>query len=185
VLLLPDQDEADRLRQMQASLRSVFGGTPHEPVHLTCQRFAMVDEHALRDIIHHLEARLALVPPVPVIAASVAEMEHRFWQSRLLRWRIQVTAEVRHLVKSIEDGLVAARVTPHFPCDSGWVPTRVTALEGISLGRNLHRRLSEDPFPLHLFTGRQVILSSIVGQRAFEILWTMQLTGKTAPSDCL
>lgn len=176
VLLVPDQGEADRLHRMQASLRSVFGGTPHEPVHLTCQRFEMAYDHALPDIIHHLEARLAIVPPVSVIATAVVQMEHPFWQSRLLRWRIRVTAEVRHLIESIEDGLVAARVAPHFPRDSGWVPTLVTALEGISLEENLNRRLSEDPFPLHLFAGRWVVLSSILGQREFEILWAMQLT---------
>jgi hypothetical protein len=176
VLLVPGPDEVERLQQMQASLQSVFGGTPHQPVHLTCQRFEMAHDDPLPDIVQHLKARLGVVPPVSVIADSVVRVEHPFWRSSLLRWRIRVTDEVRHLVKTIEAGLVAARITPHFPLGSGWVPTLVTALEGIPPGKDLDRHLGEDPFPLDLFTGRWVVLSRILEQREFEILWAMQLT---------
>jgi hypothetical protein len=177
VLLVPGQDEADELRRMQASLQSVFGGTPHEPVHLTCQRFEMAHEHLLPEVTQHLEARLACIPRTQVIAASTIQGEHPFWQSRLLRWRIRISDEVRHLAEVIEDGLLAAGITPHFPRDSGWIPTLVTALEGVTPGEDLDHRLSEDLFPLYLFTGRWVILSRILGHREFEILWAMQLAG--------
>lgn len=175
VLLVPGQEEADPLHRMQASLQLVFGGAPHEPVHLTCQRFDMAHDHPVSDIIQHLEARLATVPPVPVVAVSMIQIEHRFWQSRLLRWRIRVTDRVQHLVTAIEDGLVAAGIDPHFPRDSGWMPTLVTALEGVLPGEEPEPRLSEEVFPLHLFTGRRVVLSRILGHREFEILWTGEL----------
>lgn len=176
VLLVPGRDEADRLQRMQASLQLVFGGAPHEPVHLTCQRFDMVHDHPVSDIIQNLEGRLAAVPPVPVVAASMIQVEHPFWQSRLLRWRITVTDRVQCLIKAIEDGLVAASIDPHFPRDSGWMPTLVTALEGILPGEDPERRLSKEVFPLHLFTGRRVVLSRILSHREFEILWATQLT---------
>jgi hypothetical protein len=72
---------------------------------------------------------------------------------------------------------VAAEVTPHFPQVDGWVPTLVTALEEIPRG-DLEPRLSVIEFPQHLFTGRQVIFSKIIGQRQFEILETIQLSAK-------
>jgi hypothetical protein len=176
VLVLPEPDDADRLRQLQMSLQSVFGGTLHEPVHLTCQRFRMAHDDPLPGIIQNLEATLAIVPPVSVVAASVVQVEHPFWQSSLLRWRIEATDEVRRLATAIEDGLVAAGITPHFPRDSGWAPTLVTALEGITPEEDLDHRPSKDLFPLYLFTGRWVVLSRILGRREFEILWAMQLT---------
>jgi hypothetical protein len=175
VLLVPGQDEADRLQRMQTSLQLVFGGAPHQPVHLTCQRFDMAHDHPVSDIIQYLEARLATVRPVPLVAVSMIQIEHRFWQSRLLRWRIRVTDRLQHLVTAIEDGLVAARIAPHYPRDSGWMPTLVTALEGVLPEEEPERRLSEEVFPLHLFTGRRVVLSRILGHREFEILWTEEL----------
>jgi hypothetical protein len=136
----------------------------------------MAHDHPVSNIIQQLEAKLVVVPPVPVVAASMIQVEHRFWQSRLLRWRIRVTDRVQHLVKAIEDGLVAARIDPHFPHDSGWMPTLVTALEGILPGEDPERRLNEEVFPLHLFTGQRVVLSRIMGHREFETLWATQLT---------
>jgi hypothetical protein len=177
VLLVPGQDEAERLHRLQASLQLIFGGIPHEPVHLTCQRFKMAHDVPLPGIIQHLEARLAVIPPASIVADSVIRVEHPFWQSSLLRWRIEATDEVRHLAAAIEDGLVAAGITPHFPRDSGWGPTLVTALEGITSRADPDHRLSKDLFPLYLFTGRWVVLSRILAQREFELLWAMQLTG--------
>ena len=177
VLLLPSPDEAGRVHRLQTSLQSVFGGTPHRPVHLTCQRFRMGRDHPLPDIIGNLEASLAVVSPVSVVAGSVIQIEHPFWQSSLLRWRIDANDDVLRLSAAIEDGLLAAGTRPHFPRDSGWAPTLVTALEGITPAAGLDRQLSKNLFPLHLFTGRWVVLSRILAQREFELLWAMQLTG--------
>ena len=177
VLLIPGQDEVERLRRLQGSLQLILGGMPHEPVHLTCQRFKMAQDIPLPGIVQHLEARLAIIPPVSVVADSVIQIVHPFWQSILLRWRIEATDELRHLATAIEDGLVAAGTTPHFPRDSGGVPTLVTALEGITPLEDLDHQLNKNLFPLYLFTGRWVALSRILGQREFELLWAMQLTG--------
>jgi hypothetical protein len=177
VLLIPSQDEAERLGRLQASLQLIFGGVPHKLVHLTCQRFEMADDHPLPQVIQHLQVGLSTVSPVSIIADSVVHFESRFWQSSLLRWRIDATDEVRRLATAIEDGLVAARTPPHFPRDSGWVPTLVTALEGVTPRGDPDHQLSRNLFPVHLFTGRWVVLSRILAQREFELLWAMQLTG--------
>jgi hypothetical protein len=156
------------------SLQSLFGGRLHERVHLTCQRFELQEERLLPGVVARLRTNLAAIQPFPITASSLIQIPHSFWQSRLLRWRIQVTSDVRRLAQSVEDGLVAVGVNPHFPYTSGWVPTRVTALEAVP-EVDLDRYLSDMPFPQHLFTGRQVVLSKIVGWRQFEILETIQL----------
>lgn len=177
VLLIPSQDEAERLGRLQASLQLIFGGVPHKLVHLTRQRFEMADDHPLPQVIQHLQVGLSTVSPVSVIADSVVHFESRFWQSSLLRWRIEATNEVLRLSAEIEDGLRAAGVTPHFPRDSGWEPALVTALEGITPLADLDDQLNKHLFPLYLFTGRWVALSRILARREFELLWAIQLTG--------
>jgi hypothetical protein len=177
VLLIPGEDEAERLRRLQGSLQLILDGLPHDPVHLTCQRFKMVHDDPLPGIIQHLEAKLAVIPPVSIVANSVIQIEHPFWQSNLLRWRIEATDEVSRLSAEIEDGLLAAGITPHFPRDSGWAPALVTALEGITPLADLDHQLNKNLFPLYLFTGRWVVLSRILARREFELLWAMQLTG--------
>jgi hypothetical protein len=175
VLLEPAGDEIAKLHQLQMSLQCLFGGRPHERVHLTCQRFELREERLLPELVHRLRTNLVAIQPFPITASSLAPSEHRFWQSRLLRWHIQVTTDVRRFARRVEDGLVATGVTPHFPQASGWVPTRVTALEAIPRG-DLDSRLSDLVFPQHLFTGRQVVVSKIIGQRQFEILETIRLS---------
>lgn len=177
VLLIPGQDEVERLRRLQASLQLILGGMPHEPVHLTCQRFEMADDLPLPQVIQHLQAGLSTISPVSVIADSVVHFESQFWQSSLLRWRIDSTDEIQRLATAIEDGLVAAGRTPHFLRESGWAPALVTALEGITPRVDPDLQLNKNLFPLYLFTGRWVALSRILGQREFELLWAMQLTG--------
>jgi hypothetical protein len=174
VLLEPAEDEQASVRRLQISLQSVYGGHPHERVHLTCQRFALAEEGMLPAIIQHLTDNLAAVQPFPLTAGSLVQFESRFWQSRLLRWRIEASADLRRMARGVDDGLVAAGVTLHHPQTSGWVPSLVTALEAIpAVDFDLHRR--DIAFPQYLFTGRQVVLSRIAGHREFEILEAIQL----------
>jgi len=177
VLLEPTEAEFAQLRQLQIALQSLFGGRPHQRVHLTCQRFVLQEVRLLPDIIQHMKANLATIQPFPITAISLSTSEHHFWQSRLLRWHIKITNDVRRFVRLVEDGLTAVEISPHFPQAEGWMPTRVTALEAIP-GEDLDSRLSVTEFPQHLFTGRQVILSKIIGPRQFEILETIQLEDK-------
>jgi hypothetical protein len=182
VLLEPAEDEITELRQLQMSLQSLYGGRLHERVHLTCQRFELGDGQVLPDIVQRLGDSIAALQPFHITASSLVEMEHPFWQTRLLRWRIQVTDDVRRFVQLVERGLVAGGVRPHFSYTSGWVPTLVTALEAIPK-LDLEHPPAGIPFPQYLFTGRQVRLSKIVGRRQFEILATIPLTDEPGLTD--
>ena len=174
VLLEPAPGKVAQVRQLQRSLQSVFGGHPHRRVHLTCQRFAVAEEGILSDIVQHLRSNLTAIRPFPVTARSLVQAEHRFWESRLLRWPIELTDELLDFARVVADVLVAAHVTPHFPLASGWQPTHVTALEAIPKVDLGHLPASM-VYPHPLFTGEQVVLSKILGRRQFDILETIQL----------
>ena len=175
VLLEPSEDEVVGLRQRQMSLQALFGGRPHERVHLTCQRFELPDERLLPDVMRRLRSQLVAVGPFPIVAVSLVQLDHSFWQSRLLRWRIQGTGDLRRFGMIVEDVLVTMGVTPHFLPTSGWEPTQVTALEAIP-EVNLDSYLGDMVFPQHLFVARQVVLSRIRDREDFEILETVQLS---------
>jgi len=175
VLLEPAEDESADLRQRQAALQARFGGRPQERVHLTCQRFELRDEHPLPDLVRLLRSGLVVVRPFSVVAVSLVQLEHPFWRSRLLRWRIQSSDDLRRLGGIVERTLGAVDITPHFSSASGWEPTLLTALDGIS-EVDLERYRDDIPFPHHLFTARRVVLSRIRGYRQFEILGTVRLS---------
>ena len=174
VLLEPAPGKVAQVRRLQRSLQSVFGGQPHPRVHLTCQRFTVAEEGILADIVQHVRTNMTAIRPFPVTARSLVQVEHRFWESRLLRWRIELTDDLLGFARVVENVLVAAQVTPHFPLASGWQPTHVTALEAIpevDLGHGPASIVCPHP----LFTGEQVVLSRILGRRQFDILETIQL----------
>jgi hypothetical protein len=174
VLLEPAEEEVADLRQRQVALQARFGGRPHERVHLTCQRFELPDGRLLPDLIRHLRRALVAVRPFLIVAVSLVEAYHRFWGSRLLRWCIQGSDDLRRFEGIVEDALVAAGVRPHFSVTSGWEPTLVTALEAIP-EVDLDRHPGDVSLPHHLFVARQVVLSRIKGRREFEILETIEL----------
>jgi hypothetical protein len=174
LLLEPAEEEIDELRQRQVGLQARFGGRLHERVHLTCQRFELPDEGLLPGLIQHLRRALVAVRPFPIVVVSLVQSYHPFWDSRLLRWRIQYPDDLGRFGLIVEDALDAAGITPHFSVRSGWKPTLVTALEAIP-EVNLDRHPGGISFPHHLFVARRVVLSRIRGRGEFEILETVQL----------
>jgi len=174
VLLEPGEEEIAELRQRQVALQARFGGRPHERVHLTGQRFELLDEYLLPGLIRRLRRALVAVRPFPIVAVSLVQSYHRFWGSRLLRWRIRGSDDLRRFGIIVEDTLVAVGVRPHFAVASGWEPTVVTALEAIA-EVDLDGHLGHTPFPHHLFVARWAVLSRIRGRGEFEILETIRL----------
>jgi hypothetical protein len=174
VLLEPAGQEIDELRRRQVGLQACFGGRLHERVHLTCQRFELPGEGLLPGLIQRLRGALAVVQPFPIVAVSLVQSYHQFWGSRLLRWRIRGSDELRRLGIVVEDTLVAVGVRPHFAVASGWEPTVVTALEAIP-EVDLERQSGSMSFPHHLFVARWVVLSRIRARGVFEILETIRL----------
>ena len=169
VLLEPDKKEILDLHQRQMSLRVQFGGRPHDRVHLTCQRFILADDRALPQLIKQLTTSTKTVSPFPIIASSLLQFEHRFWKSRLLRWRIDVTDRLHTFCALIDEILLQQRAELHYPFSSSWEPKLVTALEAIP-EIDVESYLRKRVFPHYLFTARYVAISRIEGPGTFDIL---------------
>jgi hypothetical protein len=168
VILEPSAEEAICLRQRQLTLQARFGGQPHEQVHLTCQRFALQDESRVTGLIHQL-AKLHTQPPFAIVAISLAQYEHQFWGTRVLRWHVRVTDKLHRFCTLVDDTLTQAGATLHYPFSTSWEPKSLTALENIPQ-IDLDSYLANTEYPHHLFYACQVVLSRIVGRGAFETL---------------
>ncbi|MGD2179011.1 MAG: hypothetical protein PVG71_14450 [Anaerolineae bacterium] len=176
VLVEPTGDDVSEVRRQQRELQGVLGGRIHEPVHLTVQRFRLGDGRPWQELMRHLLTELGALRSFSVVAVSLAQMEHPFWGSRLLRWRIGATAGLRAFCKAVEGLLFERGIVPHFPLEGGWEPQYVTALEEIEAGE-LDGRRDVLRFPCRLFEARRVVLSRVEGQRRFRTLGESGLEG--------
>jgi hypothetical protein len=168
VLLEPTQaEELDRLRQRQLALQATFGGTPIERVHLTCQRFAYRDEQRLQAFQERLSNVLAGVRPLSLTALSLQTLPATVRRTSLLKWRVEVTQDVRWLVALVEGCLVDVGIEPLYT--SGFVASLVSALKGVP-ELEAEQLAGYGGFPVHLFTGQQIELSRICGSNTFETL---------------
>lgn len=179
VLLEPTQkEEINHLRQRQLSLQSLFGGTPIEDVHLTCQRFACQDEHLVQGFVQTLTRALAIVEPFPFTALSLKTLDSPLRQTNILKWHIQITQTLQRFVSIAEHTLLATGITPLYL--SGFVSSLVAALRGVP-ELNSDDLPSYSVFPHHLFTAGKVVLSKINGLNEFETLATIRLPAFTQP----
>ncbi|MEA3377835.1 MAG: hypothetical protein U9R72_16730 [Chloroflexota bacterium] len=177
VLVEPTGDDVVELRHQQRELQRVFGGRIHEPVHLTVQRFRLGHGRPRQDLVGYLLAELGALRPFSVVAVSLAQMEHPFWESQLIRWRVPATADLRAFCGAVEGLLVEKEIVPHFPLERGWEPRYVTALEETGAGE-LDRCREELRFPCRLFEAQRVVLSRIEAQRTFRTLGESGLGGR-------
>ena len=168
VLLQPAGEDLGPLRDRQRSLLKIYGERLYEPMHLTCQRFALGGDGHRRSLPPVI-VRLASVEPFPILAEDLVLMEHQFWRSRLLRWRVRGTAELRSFCEELEQGLICEGIRPDFPSELGCRPRYVTALKGVENGQAGLVETGRG-YPCRLFEARRVVFSLIEKGRRFRIL---------------
>jgi hypothetical protein len=172
LLLEPSEAERAAVRELQAALQVRYGGRPQAYVHLTCQRFALDGGPAVESVIASLRAALSGSRPLSIRATSFIDSGSPFWQTRLLRWRIEPTDELLAFRALIDRTLQGQGIAPHYP----WTSFHVTALEGV-IGREGDALSFEDGLPRSLFVARQVVLSRLRGQFEFDLLAEIDLAG--------
>ncbi|MBI5878658.1 MAG: hypothetical protein HZB53_13495 [Chloroflexi bacterium] len=165
VLLAADSD-LPRLHARLAQLQRRCGGHRAEPVHLTCQRFVAPPEA--------LEEFLSLFRPITLACARIIVEANSLvkWQApgrrdRSLRWGITLTPALRAFAAMSEQVLVAAGGAPLYT--SGWLPSLVTALEGIEDISFDPNQLTTDTFPYELFEARRVLVTRIAGAGEYVV----------------
>ena len=160
------------MRERQEALQARVGGRPQDYVHLTCQRFDLNGGQALEPVIAGLRSALGGCRPLPIRAAGFIASGSPFWQTRLLRWRIEPTDELLAFRALIDQSLQDQGIAPHYP----WSSFHVTALEGVD-GRDGDASEREDASPRSLFVARQVVLSRLREGFEFDLLAGIDLAG--------
>jgi hypothetical protein len=176
VLVKPDVSELTPMRQLQAALQARCGGKPYDDLHVTVQRFRLLEAVDLYAVLARLETRLTPLEPLPLLAGRLVRTHHHLLQTDILRWEVEVTATGKLFADLVREGLVAAGVSPHLP---DWRP-HATALVEVPPGNNdpsiaLHR-------PQQLFVARQVTVSQLLGQGQFRVVGSIPLNGVPIPT---
>jgi hypothetical protein len=127
-------------------------------------------------VIQALAQELARAQPFPILADSLAVIQSPFWQSRLLRWRVRSTLDLRTFSEQVERALAAEGIRAHFPLEGGWLPRYVTALEDVRAG-DVDGFEDGCSFPCRLFDARRLVFSMIEEGHRFRILGRICLAG--------
>ena len=164
VLLRPLVFESKAIRQHQAALQAVFGGTMTDDLHLTCQRFEVLSAEALSELTADLHVLAKASEAMPLTATHIVPFYSRFRKGHILKIGITITDELRKFTVGLNDVLAARGISSLYRAQAQ--PTLVTVLE------NIERFADGDTFqellPFHLFTARQLALSRINGIDDFE-----------------
>jgi len=171
VIVEPSIRDLPRLRRLQQGLQQRYGGRPQPRIHFTGQRFTPPKNGGLKRLLAELRGQLGALAPIPVTAASLAWADHPFWQYNVLRWDLYMTSALRRLAALLEEALLRAGASLHYPSGDGWQP-HVTALERIPPALAAPAPISAIQY---LYTAKRVVLSQVQPGKRFAILDTIQL----------
>jgi hypothetical protein len=173
VIVEPSVRELPRLRRLQQGLQLRYGGRLQTRIHFTCQRFTPPANGGLQRLLADLRRQLNPLIPMSVTAAALEWSDHPFWGFNVLRWDLSVTAELRRFAALLEETLLRAGASLHYPRGDGWRP-HVTALERVPA--TLAAPVAISTFQ-YLYTGNRLVLSQIQPGKRFAILDTIPLAG--------
>lgn len=174
ILVEPAPAQVPQLRRLQQQLQIRYGGKPQEPIHFTCQRFALPDASALPTIVCRLQEVLAAMPPITVRADHVELVEHPFWEFCVLRWELRLGRQMYRFAREVTTALERSGMTPHYPTEDGWRP-HVTALVHIPVSHGFS--VNGEHQGQLLYRGGQLVLSQVQEGKRFEILAKIDMEG--------
>lgn len=171
LLLTPAARELQRLRSHQIKLQASYGGKIFEHLHITCQRLNLDSEHDTLEFIDQLDKRVKWLKTFPLLADSIIQFHAPFWQTQVLRWRIQETEAWMKFKYDLRDILSAMDSPSHYD------RIRRATCTALVLDSDGTMDLSEmlPTFPLHLFMASQIEISRINKSNDFEYLGTVEL----------
>jgi hypothetical protein len=166
LLLEPETAEEARLRVYQQALKTRFGGTFIEKVHLTCQRFDDVGPEQMARLLAQLAQVVQETPPFAVTAQGLEPLYVPVRQTHILKWRIEIGAELRQFAVRVDALLAGLGIASHYV--NGFIPDLVTALKDVPPVEAA--ALANDPdLPYHLFEMGRLVVSRIEGPNEFKI----------------
>ena len=171
ILLVPSAQELHLLRQWQAELHTRYGGTPVNHLHITSQRFTPWQGQLQKACINLLNSELQNLPSFPVFTDRIIQFYARYWETLVLRWRVQETEQYSHF-RDILD-----RILVEIDCPSHFDRQRPASCGALTLNSrvDLEAKPPNRRFPAHLFMAQELLLSQLVDKNTFEIIETIKL----------
>lgn len=169
VLLVPNGTELDRLRHAQKNLQAKYGGQLVEPIHITAERFTPEDGQDTEACIATLRQNLVRLRPFPIKADALIQFFAPYWQSQVLRWRVQETPEWSYFRDQLEATLSQNRCPSHF------IRRRHATCTILKLNGEVDLSLEASKTLTPLFTAREFWISILRDEGQFEILETLNL----------
>jgi hypothetical protein len=170
VLLMPEKAELLGLRRVQETLAQAFDGWIVPEVHITCQRFNPEGIENIQGMLPDISARIAKLPSFPIYSDGLTQLLAQFWQTHVLRWKVQETAAWTQFVEGMDEALRESGLDLHYPHDRPFTCSALDLINPVQL-----EYAPQLMFPRFLFNARKVVFSRILGLNDFETLGTAEL----------
>jgi hypothetical protein len=138
---------------------------------LTSQRFAIPNVHSVDDFVYELENALQSVNAFPLTALAIQTHCVSVLQTRVLKWRIEITDELQHFDATLDSVMASVGLASLYAPDA--IASLVTALRGIEAFSQDELAIA-DFFPHHLLTVDKIVLSRIDGPDQFTLMKTLR-----------
>ena len=171
ILLVPTAQELHLIKQWQLMLQERYGGHVVPNPHITCQRFSRRIGQSRGACIDHLTSDLCVINSFQLYTDRLIQFFAPYWGTRVLRWRIQETADYANFRGFLKAILETLNCPSHFNRRRNASCTALN-LEGTS---DLEIHPSGVVYPAPLFTAKEVWISELDGNRDFSVLETIQL----------
>jgi hypothetical protein len=169
LLLVPFGEDLERLRQEQWKWQSRYGGQIVEPIHITVERFSPKDKEFPFACVSRLRQKLESIKPFTISADAIIQFMAPYWQSYVLRWRVERSAAWQQFRDRIKYTLEEIDCPSHFDRRRHATCT-ILKLEGKV---DLPSPTPETDMPLFLV--QELRLSTLKYDREFEILEKIKL----------
>lgn len=175
ILLVPSAQELQHLQQAQIDFQSQYGGQIVDHIHITCERFTPKRAGFPKECSAVLKHHIGNSTPFSVNSDAVIQFHAPYWKSHVVRWRIEDTpawAAFRSLL---------AKTLKSIACPSHFDRHRRASCSILSLDGPItldEKHTASSFYPQKLFTAHEVLISRLQENYQFEIIETIQLSGK-------
>ena len=168
LLLEPvDPTEIEAMQQHQIVLQKLYGGQLMEPVHLTCQRFALTNPQQSPALVAMLTAFAGQYKPFTLQAQGLLPFYSQYRQVHLLKWEVILDPQLVSFSAQLEQLLETPWISKLY--SPGWVSTLVTAL--VDINPEPSKSPGQLPgLPHPLFTPGILTISKLLEPSEFEIM---------------
>ncbi|MBE9523513.1 MAG: hypothetical protein IMY76_00335 [Chloroflexi bacterium] len=174
ILLAPSAQELYLLRQKQLEFQRQYGGQIASHIHITSERLSPKYEGFPKECAAVIKHHIANLVPFPVFVDALIQFRAPYWKSHVLRWRVQDTDTWLNFREALAKTLKGIDCPSHFDRHRRSTCSILNLDNPITLNEKKHAA----NFPYKLFTAREMYISQLKKNYQFEILETIQLSGK-------